>query len=689
MDTDSNLVFISYSRSDQQFTKRLHKILLTYGKNVWVDWEGIPPSAEWLDQIQHAIRSADAVIFIISPDSISSETCRKEIEYADLHNKKVIPILYRDISAESAPISIRKLNWISWREQDHDANLPEILISAIDKNLDWIRSHSRLELKASEWNQKEKNRSFLLRGKDLKDALLWVQESSKQDPQATQLQIEYISKSRRAEKNRNITVLFSLGILFFITILAVIQYLQVQDKKRETLAQQLSSKARLAINRGAHSLTEGVLYAIASLNAKPTAEARYELERGLRLLPAPPIIDKDLRDKITALAFNSNSNLLLAGTESSLIQLWDVSNKRVKTTLSELCFNPRCIGIVRFLQFSPDNKYILAAGASVWIWRVEDQKIITKRGISHAVAVSPNFDVFAIGDADGGAAIWDARNGKHLAFLSTEGGVWALAFSTDGQLLASGDSYGNVKLWQIPSGEEVTCGPRNHRKPITYRHQSRITTLAFRPTSNAFGVNYFASGSGSISDRVGDFSTRVWYPCDSDSKREYNHEMPVKKAMFSHDGKRVVSISLNDVVVYPFKPNQTMPALMGNIGAKKFDTPITVTDAAINQVDYRIALGIAEKKNNQVILLDENVKEIRLFALKDMPKVIAFSSNGKYIATGSTSGILKVWDLTEGNNQTEDLVQEACARITQNNRKIYIDVDQLADPCDSANSNRQ
>jgi WD40 repeat protein len=686
MDNDNNHVFISYSRSDQQFTKRLHKILLTYGKKVWVDWEGIPPSAEWLDQIQQAIRSADAVIFIISPDSISSETCRKEIEYADLHNKKVIPILYRDIRAESAPISIRKLNWISWREEDHDENIPELLISAIDKNLDWVRSHSRLELKASEWNQKGKNRSFLLRGKDLKDALLWVQESSKQEPQATQLQIEYISKSRRAEKNRNITVLFSLGILFLISILAILLYLQVQDKKKETLAQQLSNKARLAINRGAHSLTKGVLYAVASLNVKPTAEGRHELERGLRLLPAQPIIDKNLSDKITALAFNSNSNLLLAGTESSLIQLWDVSNKPVKTTLSELCFNPQCIGIVRFLQFSPDNKYILAAGASVRIWRVEDQKIIIKRGISHAVAVSPNFDVFAIGDADGGAAIWDATKGKHLAFLSTEGGVWSLAFSTDGQLLASGDSFGNVKLWHIPSGEEVTCGPRTHKKPLTYHHQNRINTLTFRPTGGGIDVNYFASGSGNIHDRVGDFSTRVWYPCESDSIREYIHEMPVNKAMFSHDGKRIYSISADEVVVYPFEPHQTMPALMGNIGAKKFDTPITVTDAAINQVDYRIALGIADEDNDQVIMLDENAKEIRLFALEDTPNVIAFSFNGKYIASGSESGNLKVWDLTEGINQTEDLVQEACARIPQKIRKTYIDIGLPADPCDSGNS---
>ena len=101
-----------------------------------------------------------------------------------------------------------------------------------------------------------------------------------------------------------------ITIIFFITILAVIQYLQVQDKKRETLAQQLSTKARLAINQGAHSLTAGVFYAVASLSAKPTAEGRYELERGFGLLPAPPVIDVN------------NGQYIAAASKSGNLKVW-------------------------------------------------------------------------------------------------------------------------------------------------------------------------------------------------------------------------------------------------------------------------------------------------------------------------------------------------------------------------------
>ncbi|MBV9465035.1 MAG: toll/interleukin-1 receptor domain-containing protein, partial [Solirubrobacterales bacterium] len=37
-------VFISYSRRDQGFVKRLHDALKSRQYEVWVDWEDIPPS---------------------------------------------------------------------------------------------------------------------------------------------------------------------------------------------------------------------------------------------------------------------------------------------------------------------------------------------------------------------------------------------------------------------------------------------------------------------------------------------------------------------------------------------------------------------------------------------------------------------------------------------------------------------
>ena len=59
-------IFISYSRKDITFAKRLNSALEENNLVTWIDWEDIPPSTNWLLEIFEAIEQADAFIFIIS-----------------------------------------------------------------------------------------------------------------------------------------------------------------------------------------------------------------------------------------------------------------------------------------------------------------------------------------------------------------------------------------------------------------------------------------------------------------------------------------------------------------------------------------------------------------------------------------------------------------------------------------------
>ena len=49
--------FISYAREDTDFVRRLHEGLDERGHSAWVDWEGIPPSPEWMREIHAAERT--------------------------------------------------------------------------------------------------------------------------------------------------------------------------------------------------------------------------------------------------------------------------------------------------------------------------------------------------------------------------------------------------------------------------------------------------------------------------------------------------------------------------------------------------------------------------------------------------------------------------------------------------------
>src|SRR5438093_956899 len=82
-------VFISYSRKDGGFAWELHAFLTGRGKDVWIDAEDIPASAPWRDDIAAGIDAAENVVFVVSPDSVASPNCLRELEHAVSRGKRI------------------------------------------------------------------------------------------------------------------------------------------------------------------------------------------------------------------------------------------------------------------------------------------------------------------------------------------------------------------------------------------------------------------------------------------------------------------------------------------------------------------------------------------------------------------------------------------------------------------------
>ena len=85
-------VFISYSRKETEFAKRLTEELQKSELDFWIDWEGIPSTVDWWREIEKAIEEADAFFFLLSPDSAKSAVCGKEIDHAVKNGKRLIPL---------------------------------------------------------------------------------------------------------------------------------------------------------------------------------------------------------------------------------------------------------------------------------------------------------------------------------------------------------------------------------------------------------------------------------------------------------------------------------------------------------------------------------------------------------------------------------------------------------------------
>jgi hypothetical protein len=132
-------VFISYSRRDKDFVCRLHAGLTDRNISTWIDWD-IPASWEWMTEINTEIRAADAFVFVISPDSINSNICMKELEQARALRKRLIPIVCREVPTTQIPASLSQLNLIFFVQDEEFSAAIEMLVHAVD-----IKPPTRLE----------------------------------------------------------------------------------------------------------------------------------------------------------------------------------------------------------------------------------------------------------------------------------------------------------------------------------------------------------------------------------------------------------------------------------------------------------------------------------------------------------------------------------------------------------------
>ena len=96
-------VFISYSRRDMEFADRLEAALKARGFEPLIDRDEIYAFEEWWKRIEALILRADTIVFILSPDSISSPVCSREIACAVSLNKRLAPIVWRRVPDEAVP----------------------------------------------------------------------------------------------------------------------------------------------------------------------------------------------------------------------------------------------------------------------------------------------------------------------------------------------------------------------------------------------------------------------------------------------------------------------------------------------------------------------------------------------------------------------------------------------------------
>jgi sugar lactone lactonase YvrE len=226
--------FISYGRADSKpFAINLNEKLKAAGLNVWFDQNDIPLAVDYQKQINDGIEKAHNFLFIISPHSVNSPYCLKEIELAIKLNKRIIPLLHvEQISKEvwqqrnpnktednwqeyqqkglhssypnMHPI-ISKINWVYFRDNVDDFSTAFAgLLNTISKHQDYVEQHTNFLVQALEWSRNQQQTNYFLVGEERGKAEKWLKQRFKNEQAPclpTDLHCEFICESIKNSQN--------------------------------------------------------------------------------------------------------------------------------------------------------------------------------------------------------------------------------------------------------------------------------------------------------------------------------------------------------------------------------------------------------------------------------------------------------------------------------------------------------
>lgn len=126
-------IFISYNHEDKEVAENLAIHLVQAKKNVWIDkWE-LNAGDSLIERIEEGLGGADAILVLLSKNSVESEWCKKELRSGllrELEEKSVliIPILLDDCNI---PLFLREKLHIDFRK-NRDEQL-EFLLRSLDR----------------------------------------------------------------------------------------------------------------------------------------------------------------------------------------------------------------------------------------------------------------------------------------------------------------------------------------------------------------------------------------------------------------------------------------------------------------------------------------------------------------------------------------------------------------------------
>jgi WD40 repeat protein/serine/threonine protein kinase len=313
-------------------------------------------------------------------------------------------------------------------------------------------------------------------------------------------------------------------------------------------------------------------------------------------------------------AFSPDGKMLATASGDRTVKLWDTATWQEIATLSG---HSKRVNVV---AFSSDGKK-LASGSddgSAKVWDIASvRELLTIRCGAiwvRSLAFSPDGRKLALQTSDKPAlTLWDATTGKKLRSFESGGGIsWAVKFSPDGKQLAVTNGR-TPKLLDVGTGKEIA---------VFKGHNSLVRSVAFSPDGKML-----ATGSK-------DRTIKIWEKASGvELKTIKGHEGEIFSVAFSPDGKTLATGS-NDFT------------------ARLWDIAAASELTTLNTGDYGMTFSpdgskLAILAYSGLMLVDpDSVQQLERFGGHyNEGTSVAFSPDGKRLATGDAQGVVKVWEV--------------------------------------------
>ena len=418
---------------------------------------------------------------------------------------------------------------------------------------------------------------------------------------------------------------------------------EAEQRRQLALARQLAVQSDYFVDQDAEDgAILGTLLAVESLRRRPSRQAEQALRRGLSRLPRPTTVLPH-EAKVFSTVFSPDGRRLVTRS-GPIVQIWDVERDEIINHLTHT-------SAVSDMTFSPDGYWLATAS------------------MTHIVQV------------------WDVSTGREVGRLRHNTPIWNVTFSPDGHWLITRNAE-VVYAWQLSDntvGQFILSRSERRSSAVAQSVARALTVQRLNRAEPPPETRQAIIGPGSVQMRPGslildmavspnnqwlvtvggDQGAVIWEMATGREVARLPHNAVVRAVAFNHNGLFFATGSADGTVHLWSVPAIIQASRIEETTPSQVEAETSITHpAGVNMiafspdgrwlatgaVDHIVRTWLVVRGPNRKI---DRVKPGAEMSHADRLQALAFSPDSRWLATASANRTAQVWWVATGQKITQ------------------------------------